>query len=87
MKVVLLGAPGAGAWVGWPAIVKIQLSLYPPGGGEVMFSNKGCSHAGIFSTPPALRQRMGDRVKVFFHAHVNELGEVELGEEAPWQSW
>lgn len=65
-------------------IVKVQLSLYPPGGSSVYIYDENREVAVIEATSPELRQRMGERIRAYFHATVAD-NKLELGEEAPWQ--
>lgn len=67
-------------------IVKVQISLYPPDASQTLIYNEDRSITLDRLTTPELRKRMGTRVKAFFHAH-RVPGDLELGEEAPWQSW
>lgn len=68
-------------------IVKVQISLYPPDDPSTMIYNRERSIIITAPTTPEMRKRMGERVKAFFHAHLTERRQVELGEEAPWQAW
>lgn len=67
-------------------IVKVQLSLYPPDGSGTFIYNEDRSVTLDTLTTPELRQRMGTRVKAFFHAALQD-GQIKLEGEAPWQKW
>jgi hypothetical protein len=68
-------------------IVKVQLSLFPPDASRVLIYSQDRSVTLDATSTPKLRELMGGRPKAFFHAKVNELAQIELGAEAPWQAW
>ena len=65
-------------------ILKVQMPL---AGADLalIYSEDRSVMAQVPVTAP-LRSRMGKRPKAFFHADVR-AGEIEIGDEAPWQEW
>lgn len=68
-------------------IVKVQIALYPPDDPATLIYDQARSIIITTVTTPELRKRMAGRPKAFFHAHLTEQRQVELGAEAPWQTW
>jgi hypothetical protein len=67
-------------------VVKVQLSLHPPGGNVCTVYNDDRSVFGLLPTPNDVRHLMRGREKAYFWATMRR-GKITLGAKAPTQDW
>lgn len=65
-------------------IVKVQTALSNPTLPALIYDRS----REVYQTVPVnqVTKKMGGKVKLFFHARINE-GRIVLEKEAPWQDW
>ncbi len=69
-------------------IVKVQLSIVTSAESrQVVVYNEDHSLRYMGDATPDILDMMGSRIKVFFHAKLQEGGQLEFFREAPWQEW
>ncbi len=70
-------------------IVKVQLGINVPHGKQrqVLIYNEDKSLYYEGDIPPDVLELMGDQLKAFFHASLDEKGMVSLDRQAEWEDW
>ncbi len=76
-------------------IIKIQLPIVPkrtkrnpdPYRAPALIYDRKRAFVAQIEITPALEQIMNGTLKAFFHASLDENGELTIGEPAPWQHW
>ena len=67
-------------------IVKVQRSVFPPGGKLVLIYNRSNSFMWQGELDRKTSKRIGRSLKQFWYAHIKD-SQLVLEEKAPWQEW
>ena len=75
--------------VTWAGIVKVQRPVMTndPTAGLLIYSEHKTIFAQLPPPNPEVVEKMGDRMKVFFHAERFSDGILSINDEANWQEW
>jgi hypothetical protein len=69
-------------------IVKVQLSISSTlPGRRVLIYDESRKHTWEDTAPPDIEALMGDRLKAYFHAHLDDARKIIIDEAAPPQDW